>query len=125
MKELMRLNPECPKTHQVPINPDTGKVWNSRLVEIREIIFDEREAAREGLREEQLALREKLEHLISSCEWRTQPLIQGVKLMMGATTAALRIIAGATFGPTEWNQCHPETWAALPEEIKAKFELIP
>jgi hypothetical protein len=109
---VMQLDSSLPKTHSVPIHPDTKELWKERGARLYwlEMMLRYEE-------EPDPAWRVELKTLLEETEFREEPLFMEQHVLLGAAFAGAKI--PRTF------RCHPETWEALPEEQKTKYELVP
>lgn len=111
----MRVDPTIAKTHRVPINPDTGEAWGERLRDLSCLATRYRyEAERD---EERVELKAEYDRLCDGVEFRSEPCIMQSSFICGA------LAAPAEWTPPKVFSCHPETWAALSEDLRSKFEL--
>lgn len=108
MKLVMTLNPDMPKTRRVPLHPKTGKPWKERDEEIC--------AA-------QMALRTIVDgEEWKACAGRILDLSEGLLFQEVPYIKE----ADEVIGPDDGERyffCHPKTWAKLPREQKARFEV--
>jgi hypothetical protein len=112
--DLPKLEPEfvvwldatLPKTHRVPVHPETGKVWTERAqrlcwLDICLSYENENEPGNEWEVERNA--------LMASTEFREQPLFMETHLLMGPAFAG--VVVTRTFS------CHPETWKEVWETM--------
>lgn len=114
----MWLDSTLPLTHEVPVHPVTGEVWWERFEQLIELATlyrysgSDEDADRAGWKEEYDALREGV-------EFRSEPYVQESTLLLGAKAA----LPGVDRPPKIFN-CHPDTWDALADDVKERFEVF-
>lgn len=139
-KPQMWLDSKLPKTHLVPINPDTGDMWAERFERLQELATQYRYS---GSYEEEARKEWKAEYdaLKVGVEFREVPYFVEHKLMLGAAMIGLGETTIPHFDEDKWKYraesapknydaekvpailgCHPETWAVLPDAFKADYE---
>lgn len=124
----MTLDAAMPRKMRVPVHPDTGEVLTRTFEELAYLAAAIRFAStdEEHLRD---GWRRDYDALVKESTFREEPYIAKSSLMMGAG-AANRFYTkyGQTRGSVEtldFFTCHPETWAAMPDDEKARFNLLP
>lgn len=108
---VMRLDSSLPKTHRVPVHPETGEVWKERaqrLCWLETVLLYESE--------QDPAWQVERDALLAETEFREEPLFMEQHLLLGSSLAGA--VVPRTFS------CHPETWAGYLLEAQAKFQLV-
>lgn len=107
----MWMDATLPRSHRVPVHPETGKVWAERAQQLCFLATCLRyEADQDPQWETDYAA------LTAGMEFREEPLVMACHFMMGQAVQVK--------GPLpRVFSCHPDTWAALTEEQRRCFDL--
>ena len=112
VRPIMYLDDTLPITHMLPIDPVTGKVWEEKMWELIELATDARYESDEVLRNEALA---KYHDAKEDVTFEPRPFFQKSTFILGAAHSGLTI--------PETFHCNPETWEALPQAEKDKYDV--
>jgi len=112
---VVRLDSTLPKTHRVPVHPETREVWKERaqrLCWLETVLLYESE--------QDPAWQVERDALLAETEFRAEPLFMEQHLLLGSSFAGA--VVPRTFS------CHPETWedtwAAMAEEKRARWQVV-
>lgn len=127
MKPQMWLDSKLPKTRSAPIGPD-GEVDWPRLNKLEEFRFLYAYDTSDGEPREEY--RAAWEALRAGFTFRDIPLFMAHHVIMGSGAAARAYASEKnTLGfvrcgvPPVIESCHPDTWAAMPEEFRAEYDV--
>jgi hypothetical protein len=110
-KPQMWMDSTLPRTHQVPVHPETGKVWSERAQQLCFLATCLRyEADQDPQWEIDYAA------LTAGVEFREEPLVMECHFMFGSAVK----VKGP---PPKVFKCHPDTWAGMTEEHRRYFDL--
>ena len=107
----MWMDAALPRTHRVPVHPETGKVWSERAQQLCFLATCLRyEADQDPQWEIDYAA------MTAGVEFREEPLFMECHFMLGSAVQVK--------GPLpKVFSCHPETWAGMTEEQRQYFDL--
>lgn len=112
----MTVSSNTPKTRRVPIHPETGEIWTELQQELFELHC-------QSLDEQSPAAAARYRELHVGVEMRDHPYVCEFHLCLGAgaVTDPARI---AEHESRHHYGCHLDTWAAMTDEARARFEFI-
>lgn len=109
----MHIDSELRRTHTVPLNPATGEVWRERLEELVHWSVMRRDS---DYREE---AEQQIKALSEGVAFREQPYVCEYHYAIGSGAAK-----NMPELPKHVLGCHPDTWAALPQDIRDGFDAL-
>jgi len=109
----MMLDESMPETYVAPINLD-GELWYEKQWELVELATAWRYESDDDLRAEAEA---EYRAAMVGVAFEDRPYFKQSSFLLGAAYKDLP-------PPREMYHCHPKTWEKVPDDAKAKFEVL-
>jgi len=109
---IMYLDDSMDENYMAPVHPETGEIWHEKQWELVELATAWRYESDDDIRKEAKAAYDKAR---DGVKFESSPLFKESSFMVGAA------FKDAVF-PKVYH-CHPNTWAKVPDERKAGFEV--